>query len=206
VAFDLSRSHRVALNDADFKELELLFKELEQESAGILADAAKNQDIIYERTLLMRFVGQGAETDLVIEPRPFNEFSKAHIRNLFDVEYKRLYGRTYQETPVELVTFKVRASLPKRPFSIPELKTKTHDIQACIKGERLAFSVIQKDYIPFTVYDRSKLFPKASISGPAIIEERESTIIIGEDAKAQVDNFGFVWISLIKLGEMKNDK
>ncbi|MBT8356475.1 MAG: hydantoinase/oxoprolinase family protein, partial [Deltaproteobacteria bacterium] len=203
VAFDLSRSHRVALDDANFKEIEQLFNELEKESAAILEDAAKGQSIIYERTLLMRFVGQGAETDLVIESTQFDSFSKKDIRKLFDQEYKRLYGRTYHETPVEFVTFKVRASLPKRPFSIPKLPNETGDIKTCIKGERPAFSIIQKDYIPFTVYDRLKLFANASIPGPAIIEERESTIVIGEDAKARVDEFGFIWIDLVRLGVEK---
>jgi len=202
VAFDLSRSHRVTLDDANFKELEQLFNELEQESAVILEDAAKGQEIMYERTLLMRFVGQGAETDLIIETKAFDKFSKEDIRRLFDEEYKRLYGRTYHETPVELVTFKVRASLPKRPFSIPKLSNETFDIMVCIKGERPAFSYIKKDYIPFTVYDRSKLFANAKIPGPAIVEERESTIVIGEDATAEVETFGFIWI---KLG-VKNDK
>ena len=202
VAFDLSRSHRVALDDADFKEIEMLLNGLEQESAGILEDAARGQDLIYERTLLMRFVGQGAETDLVIEPKAFDTFSKEDIRRLFDQEYKRLYGRTYHETPVEFVTFKVRASLPKRPFSIPKLSNETGDIKTCIKGERPAFSIIQKDFISFTVYDRLKLFANAEIPGPAIIEERESTIVIGEDANARVDEFGFVWIQL----GVKNDK
>ena len=196
VAFDLSRSHRVALDDADFKEIEKLFNGLEQESAGILEDSARGRNIIYERTLLMRFVGQGAETDLVIEPKAFDTFSKEDIRKLFDQEYKRLYGRTYHETPVEFVTFKVRASLPKRPFSIPKLSNETGDIKTCIKGERPAFSIIQKDYISFTVYDRLKLFANAEIPGPAIIEERESTIVMGEDANARVDEFGFVWIQL----------
>ena len=203
VAFDLSRSHRVALDDANFKEIERLFNELEQESAGILEDAAKDREIIYERTLLMRFVGQGAETDLIIEPKAFDTFSKDDIRSLFDQEYKRLYGRTYHETPVEFVTFKVRASLPKRPFSIPKLSNETRDIKTCIKGERPAFSIIQKDYIPYTVYDRSKLFANASIPGPAIIEERESTIVIGEDTNAKVDEFGFVWIELNPMGADK---
>jgi len=203
VAFDLSRSHRVTLDDADFKEIERLLNGLEQESAGILEDTAKGRNIIYERTLLMRFVGQGAETDLVIEPKAFDTFSKEDIRRLFDQEYKRLYGRTYHETPVEFVTFKVRASLPKRPFSIPKLSNETGDIKTCIKGERPAFSIIQKDYIPFTVYDRSKLFANAEFPGPAIIEERESTIVIGEDASARVDEFGFVWIELIQLGVEK---
>jgi N-methylhydantoinase A len=32
--------------------------------------------------------------------------------------------------------------------------------------------------------------------GPAIIEEKESTIVIGEDARARVDEYGFVWIDI----------
>ncbi|MCP4720452.1 MAG: hydantoinase/oxoprolinase family protein [Desulfobacteraceae bacterium] len=208
VAFDLSRSHRVGLDEADFKEVESLFKELELESSAILEDAAKGQNILFERTLLMRFVGQGAETDLSIENCPFDSFSRKDIRTLFDREYKRLYGRTYGETPVELVTFKVRASLPKRPFSIPKLTNSGVDsaqenLKSCIKGERRAFSIIQKKYIPFTVYDRPKLFPNARIKGPAIIEERESTIVMGEDASARVDEFGFIWIAFTKENQAK---
>ena len=44
------------------------------------------------------------------------------------------------------------------------------------------------------VYDRFELFPGAKLGGPAIIEEKESTIIVGEDANAEVDEFGFIWI------------
>jgi N-methylhydantoinase A len=94
------------------------------------------------------------------------------------------------------VTFKVRASLPERPFRIPALQTTTASIEDCVKGQRQAFSLTQKEYIPFTVFDRFKLFPGASLSGPAIIEEKESTIIVGEDAQASVDDHGFVWIDL----------
>ncbi|NNL76114.1 MAG: hydantoinase/oxoprolinase family protein, partial [Desulfobacterales bacterium] len=110
VAFDLTRSHRVTLNEADFSEIEHLFKELEAEGAAILQQAGKDKTIIFERTLMMRFVGQGAETDLQIEQKTFDQWQKRQIRELFDTVYKKLYGRTYPETPVEFVTFKVRAS------------------------------------------------------------------------------------------------
>lgn len=197
VAFDLSRSHRVSLEDADFNEVERLFEALENEGAVILQEADKEQNIIFERTVMMRFVGQGAETDLPLENKPFHQRTKTEIRELFDDAYQKLYGRTYPETPVEFVTFKVRASLPERPFRIPPLGSKEGLLEDCIKGERDAFSLLKKEFIPFKVYDRFKLFSGASFEGPAIVEEKESTIIIGEDAKASVDKFGFVWINLI---------
>jgi N-methylhydantoinase A len=196
VAFDLTRSHRVGLNGADFNEIERLFNALEDEGSAILQQAGKDEDIIFERTLMMRFIGQGAETDLFIDPRPFTQWEKPQIRELFDNAYKKLYGRTYPDTPVEFVTFKVRASLAQREFRIPPLRQSAGKLADCIKGERPAFSLNCKEYIPFRVYDRFKLFPGAAIDGPAIIEEKESTIVIGEDAKARVDEYGFVWINL----------
>lgn len=194
IAFDLSRSRRVTLETADFKSIEKLFEDLEKEGAAILQGQAKEQPVIYERTLNMRFVGQGSETDLAIETRPFYEWKKQDIRDLFDAAYKQLYGRTYPETPVEFVTFKVRVSLPDRPFHIPPMEQKQGSLEDCAKGERMAFSVIKKDFIPFKVYDRPRLFPGARIEGPAILEEKESTIIVGEDAGCEVDEYGFVRI------------
>jgi N-methylhydantoinase A len=196
VAFDLTRSHRVALAGADFSAIERLFNELEEEGAAILQQAGKDEDIRFERTLMMRFVGQGAETDLPIEHKPFIQWEKSQIREFFDEAYKKLYGRTYPDTPVEFVTFKVRASLPQREFRIPPLGQAAGKLADCIKGERPAFSIVCKEYIPFMVYDRFTLFPGAILDGPAIIEEKESTIVIGEDAKARVDEFGFIWINL----------
>jgi N-methylhydantoinase A len=68
-------------------------------------------------------------------------------------------------------------------------------IQA-IKGKRKAYSSIAKDFIPYTVYDRYKLFPKATFRGPAIIEEKESTLVVGEDTTISVDDFGFLWVDI----------
>jgi N-methylhydantoinase A len=196
VAFDLSRSQRTTLDDADFDQIEGLFQDLEREAGGILQQADRSRRLRFERTLMMRFVGQGAETDLPIERRPFQKWSKAAIRQCFDAVYQKLYGRTYPENAVEFVTFKVRASLPERPFRLPPLARRKGKMSECIKGRRPAFSVLRKKFVPFTVYDRLKLYPGARMPGPAIIEEKESTIVIGEDAKARVDEYGFVWIDI----------
>ena len=112
----------------------------------------------------------------------------------YDELYQRLYGRTYPESPVEFVNFRVRASLPVRLLELPRLPDRGGRLGDAIKGERPAYSGPAGDFIPFTVYDRYRLFPGAAFSGPAIIEERESTVIVDEEAKVRVDEFGFLWI------------
>jgi len=195
-AFDLVRSHKVALADADFSEIEEIFKEMEMEGARTLEQAGSVQEIRFERSLDMRFVGQGSETNVSIGSRPFTDYSKDEIRQLFDAIYKKLYGRTYPDSPIEFINFKVRALLPVRLLTLPKLSNKYQDLSSAIKGTRMAYSGIAKDFIPFTVYDRYKLFADAQFNGPAIIEERESTVVVGEDASVRVDDYGFLWVEI----------
>ena len=83
VAFDLTRSHRVRLEDADFGEIETLFQTLEKRVRTILQKTIDDDTLLIERTLMMRFVGQGAETDLPMENKPFHEWKIAEIRHSF---------------------------------------------------------------------------------------------------------------------------
>jgi len=197
-AFDLVRSHKVSLADAVFKEIEKIFKGLEKQGAETLKKAGKNEAVRFDRSLDMRFVGQGSETNVPIAKRDFTELGKEEIRKRFDRIYEKLYGRTYPDSAVEFINFKVRASLPERLFKFSKLeKKKGRSLKAAVKGERPAYSGIAKGYIPYTIYDRYKLFPDAKFKGPAIIEERESTLIVGEDATVSVDEYGFLWVDMI---------
>jgi len=144
----------------------------------------------------MRFVGQGAETNVPLTERDFTKLKKEEVRRRFDAVYEKLYGRTYPDSEVEFINFKVRASLPERLLQLPKFEKKKRSLDQAIKGKRPAYSPVARDFIPFTVYDRYKLFQKAKFRGPAIIEEKESTVIVGEDASVSVDDFGFLWIDL----------
>jgi N-methylhydantoinase A len=193
-AFDLVRSHKVSIQEANFARIEGLFQEMEAEGAKILEKAGTVEKINHERSIDMRFIGQGAETNVPIPHRYFSQMTREEVRNLFDQRYQALYGRTYPESPAEFVSFKVRASLPERPLRLPKIEKKVATLEDAIKGQRLAYSPIARDFIPYNVYDRYSLFPGAKFNGPAIIEERESTTIVGEDASVSVNEYGFLWI------------
>ena len=195
-AFDLVRSHKVSLADANFEEIEKIFQELEVDAEKTLKKAGKDEAVRFERSLDMRFVGQGSETNVPLAERDFTRLKKEEIRKKFDQIYEKLYGRTYPDSAVEFINFKVRASLPERLFKFSKLDKKGQSLKAAVKGQRPAYSGIAKDFIPYTVYDRYKLFPNAKFKGPAIIEEKESTLVVGEDATVSVDDYGFLWVDL----------
>jgi N-methylhydantoinase A len=55
------------------------------------------------------------------------------------------------------------------------------------KGERPAYFPEWEEHRPVAVYDRYLLASGTTLEGPAIIEERESTIVVGPRARIQVD-------------------
>ncbi|MBW1800902.1 MAG: hydantoinase/oxoprolinase family protein, partial [Deltaproteobacteria bacterium] len=149
-AFDLIRSHKVGLDDADFSQIEDIFKDMETEGAQTLAASGKSEDIRFERSLDMRFVGQGSETHVPVPEGDFSIWPKADLRKRFDDIYERLYGRTYHDTPVEFINFKVRASLPERLLQLPKMDPGQLDSDEAVKGHRQAYSGIAGDFIPYT--------------------------------------------------------
>jgi N-methylhydantoinase A/oxoprolinase/acetone carboxylase beta subunit len=198
-AFDLLRSHKISLTDAALDEIEHIFQGLEADSAKILKKEAGDETIHFERSLDMRFVGQGSEINVPLPAGNFTQLEKAKVRRLFDEAYEKLYGRTYPDSEVEFINFKVRASLPERLLQLPTLEVRQKpSLEAAVRGRRQAYSPLAREFIPYTVYDRYQLFPGARFSGPAIIEEKESTLIVGEDGQVTVDDFGFLWIDLTK--------
>lgn len=206
-AFDLVRSHKVRLDEADFALIETLFRELEAEGARALRAAGAAGEIVYQRAMDARFVGQGSETTLPLLREDFTVLDPAELRRHFDEVYAQLYGRTYPEIPVEFVNFRVRASLPLPPLQLPRLPASgSGDLGQARKGERLAYSAPSGDFIPFAVYDRYKLFAGASFPGPAIIEERESTVIVGEEATVSVDEYGFLWIRMDEDTDLQDER
>ena len=62
-----------------------------------------------------------------------------------------------------------------------------------MKGSRMAYFPSAGEYIDCPVYDRYKLQPGAQLKGPAIIEEKESTAIVGPTDQGYIDG----WLNLI---------
>ena len=194
-AFDLVRSHKVALAEADAAVIEQIFGQMEAEGARALQQDDPDAPIRYERSVDARFVGQGSETNIAVPEGDFSRVERQELRRRFDERYEKLYGRTYPDTALELVSFRVRASLPAKLLELPRLAVKG-SVAAARKGERQAYSPLSKGFVPFTVYDRYLLPPGATFEGPAIIEERESTVVVGEDGSVSVDDRGFLWIEV----------
>jgi len=105
----------------------------------------------------------------------------------FYTAYKALYGRTVSGSEVEVITWRVRVSGPRSDVTATAIGGGRGVGQEPLKGRRPVYFDELGKYVETPVYDHYALTPEMQIQGPAIIEQRESTVVVGPSATASVD-------------------
>jgi N-methylhydantoinase A len=199
LAFDFVRSYVGRLDMLDWREVNSRYAEMEAEGRQILTAAgAENAEIAVTRTAELRYVGQGHQVTIPVPTGDLNGSSAEWLHAAFEATYLRLYGRTATGNLVEAVNWRVvtSAQSPELPLDLLGGSAVGTDARGARKGQRPVYlpEIGAKTLVP--VYDRYRLGRGVHFSGPAIVEERESTTVIGADASVEVDSLRNLIITL----------
>ncbi len=187
LAFDFVRSAYTRLDGLDFGFANALLDEMAQEGRAILEGSGlPASEISYQRSADMRYVGQGHEVSVPLPNGPLSQTNLPQVIASFEKLYSSLYGRKGPDVPLEVINWRVAASGP-RPETDFRLPLATSSRGSGIKGTRPAYFPECGRYVQTPVYDRYALEPGTTFNGPAIIEERESTVVVGARGRARVD-------------------
>ena len=195
LAFDFVRTGRQRLDGADWVAINRLFAEMEEEGRALLARAgvAANK-VAVSRIAEMRYLGQGHEVEAAVPLGKLSAASLAKITASFEASYRALYHRLPQGVPIEALNWRVTVSGPD-----PKTKLGGHAKpdragrragaagRSAVKGTRRAYFAERGGFVETPVYDRYAFTPGMTLKGPAIVEERESTAVIGPGGRARVD-------------------
>jgi N-methylhydantoinase A len=188
LAFDFVRTVRARLDAADWDALTRLFVEMEDEGRELLARAGvASGDARVSRIAEMHYVGQGHEVEATMPAGRLSPASLPAITASFEDAYRALYHRLPQGVAIEALNWRVTVSgpSPRLAFGGGAGPRATAD---AVKTRRRAWFAEAAGWIDTPVYDRYALGPGATFSGPAIVEERESTAVIGPGASCRVDD------------------
>ena len=188
LAFDFVRTARARLDLADWEALNRLFAEMEDEGRTLLERAGVARDAVrITRIAEMRYVGQGHEVEAPVPTGPLAAASLPDITRAFEASYRALYHRLPQGVPIEALNWRVTVSGPRPSLAFggaPAAETVAPD---AVKAARRAWFAEAEGWVDTPVYDRYALRPGATLTGPAIVEERESTAVVGPGARCRVD-------------------
>lgn len=180
------RSYVAPLDQMDWARLQALYDDMERVAADSLAAlGVKRTEMEFERSADMRFSGQGYEIAAPIPGGKLDASSRKGLEDSFLGVYRQLFERA-PAAPIEGLSWRLRAT-GRRPELSLDFRGGRGDRAAARKGSRPVYFHEQRAFIDTPVYDRYRLAPGATLDGPAVIEERESTVVVGPGARIEMD-------------------
>ena len=191
LSFELSRSRRVIIDDIDAKTFSDCFVPLVQETTKSLKEAGVcDNEVRISMQIEARYFGQTHEIEVQLpDQKPFDKIFST-FRKLFEERYAEVYSFAVIDAPIEIINWKVIASGPEPEFKMGYKITseKIEKIETALKGTREVYFE-QGGFQETPIYNRYLLAEGMEISGPALIEERESTCLITAGSQAFIDPF-----------------
>ena len=146
-------------------------QDLQQE--GVTAE-----QITLHRELDVRYVGQAYELTVPLSPDFIAAFHRLH---------DRVYGHSAPDAPVEVVNLRLRAvgevPRPSLPYAAPG-PADPSEARMELRPVVLADGVTD---VPF--YDGQRLQPGHVLTGPAVIVQEDTTVLLGVGDRARVDGY-----------------
>ena len=205
VAFDFSRTFSAELDTLNWTDLKSLDKELQNEAIELLHDAGVEQnEIEFFRSADMRYQGQGYEITVPIATALLDEENRAGVTEAFHEKYNELYNRRVaSQLELELVNWRLSARGKPAPLKLFETQANPESTQNCLKGKRTVYFPTQQVQLDVDVYEHDYLVDGQRIDGPAIIEQKESTVVVGPGDRITVDAYLNLVIELAAPASMQ---
>jgi N-methylhydantoinase A len=135
----------------------------------------------------LRYHGQQNEVGVTFDHDPRQARDPARLRSAFEAAYLTLYGVTPSHVPIEIVSWRMSVQGPEIAFTPAAKSAAAHGAPKVSRPVALWPGVSAAP-----VYDRAALAVGQSVAGPAIIEERETTLVIPPGWTGVVDALGCV--------------
>lgn len=190
VSFEAARARIASLATLDPEEVAAILAPLRAETLASIAEAGIDPTTCTVRASAeLRYTGQGHEVEAAIPA----DGSMDGLRRAFEAAYLALYNRIEPGAAVEAVTWRViaRAPIPDLTLAHPTVIGSTTPPRS-----RPIWCAAARGIVVAPVYDRYRLGPADCITGPATVEERESTVVIPRGATARTDPAGNLVITL----------
>ncbi len=194
LALDFVRSLPGALDDVEWAAVRSIVAEMEGEGRSVLSRTIPEGEVRFKRFADLRYRKQGYEIRVPLPDGALDRSRLPEVRQAFEAAYVALYGHTMPRTPIEAVSWRVVAHGPRPALTLPEAKGGGR----ARKGERDIYLPESRGYGRVPVFDRYALPAAWAFEGPAVIEERESTVVVNGPARITADAIGNLVVDLAR--------
>lgn len=186
VRYDFTKVHPARLDETSARTLDGFFEELEDSAREAMAEQTfEGETIRFTRVVFMRYASQ--QWDLQIETD--GAMTMDELARAFEAEHERRNGHFQPGGVILVSSLRLTAIGVTTP---PASGMSDHAADAAVEpiATNTTYFGEAEGWIETPIYRGDDLRPGCRLSGPAIIEERTTTVLLGPDDVLDVDRAG----------------
>jgi N-methylhydantoinase A len=192
-SFEANRSVYMRLTEFAPDTIRALLANLEIEATEFVRSCDATAEINAEFKVYMRYAGQGWEIPVQLTPAQAQSPDHDTFKQLFEDEYQSLFGRTVDGMVIEITVWAVNASTPVPASNALAPIASTTETEAT--ATRSLFDPALSRSVNAAIVERRDFLPGGAVSGPALIVEDETTIVVPTSRQARVQSDGCIDIT-----------
>ena len=175
-SFEANRSVYMTLAGFDAEKIKVLLADLQAEATGFVRNCDATAPILSEFKVYMRYSGQGWEIPITLTQDQALNPNAGIFEARFVEDYVKLFGRAVEGMDIEITVWSVNATTP--PEKVAQVAEAADGAAAAQYGSRQLFDPALAKFIEASVVLRDDMGVGATVAGPAIITDDETTIIL----------------------------
>lgn len=181
-SFEANRSVFTKMSAFDPARVKALFAEMEEEARSFVRSCDAEAEILTDYKIYMRYAGQGWEIPVPLTSEDATNPDAARFLTLFEQDYTRLFGRSVEGMEAEITVWSVNAYTPVPP--VTPVGSADAASAPAPQGTRSLFDPALGQRMTAAIHPRADLPTGATIDGPAVITEDETTIVLPASRRA----------------------
>ncbi|MFT3670849.1 hydantoinase/oxoprolinase family protein [Aestuariivirga sp.] len=190
IAYEITRSAIISLDAFDAKRVNALLKSMIDDATAVVKPAIGGAKPTVRIVADGRYVGQGHEIQISIPVRTLADADGTRLKAAFEAAYGTVYGLTIPGQQAEITTWSVTVSSSVKPPAPARKAPRKAASKA--KHVRKVFDSKAGKLLPTPVYWRFDLAAGATLKGPAIIAEHETSTLVASGFTARIDTAGYI--------------
>ena len=190
LGLEYARSCARRQDQLDFAEIDRLYADMRRQAQEDFARLGiPDSTLSYQPTVEMRYIGQFHEVEIELPAGVLNAESLQILLGNFHAKYERMYTYSMPWRPAEFLTFRLKVAAPARPLRMAASQKKAGSAESARSGSRRCLFAGHSERVETPVYDWERLEPGHRLAGPALIDDKTTTVLVVPGFTCEVDAY-----------------
>ncbi len=190
LGLEYARSCARRQNRLDFAEISGLYADMRRQARADFARMGiAEAQLAFQPTVEMRYADQFHDVEVDVPSETLTDETFSQLLANFHARYEKMYTYSMSWREVEFLTFRLRVTAPRRPVEMAASAKASSSVETARRGSRSCLFERSAARVDTPAYDWDRMEPGHRLSGPALIDDKTTTVLVPPGFTCEVDAY-----------------